>query len=146
MNRFGNGFGSSRGSSGATELNRLARGLLIALLALLVAAPWPLQAVETATGFTKFIPTFLVYYGSGPALVASDAAKLAKFDLIDIARFRYDNIGPNTWAAIKSINPGVQIYLYEMGPETPSHLDSTPQLSQWPRPLRRLAGALHGEP
>src|SRR6267378_3099509 len=128
MNSFRNGFNSNRGSSGATELDRLARGLLIALLALLLAAPWPLQAAETATGSTKFIPTFLVYYGRGPALVASDAPKLAKFDLIDIARFRYDNIGPNTWAAIKSINPGVQIYLYEMGPETPSYLDGTPQL------------------
>ena len=63
-----------------------------------------------------------------PALPASDAPKLAKFDLIDIPRFRYGDIGPNTWAAIKSINPGVQIYLYEMGPETPSHLDDTPQL------------------
>src|SRR6267143_2530094 len=128
MKSFRNGFNSNRGSSGATELDRLARGLLIALLALLLAAPWPLQAAETATGSTKFIPTFLVYYGRGPALVASDAPKLAKFDLIDIARFRYDNIGPNTWAAIKSINPGVQIYLYEMGPETPSYLDGTPQL------------------
>src|SRR5882762_1345082 len=128
MKSFRNGFNSNRGSSGATELDRLARGLLIALLALLLAAPWPLQAAETATGSTKFIPTFLVYYGRGPALVASDAPKLAKFDLIDIARLRYDNIGPNTWAAIKSINPGVQIYLYEMGPETPSYLDGTPQL------------------
>src|SRR5882762_7218700 len=71
MNRFWNGFSSDRGSSGATELNRLARGPLIALLALLLAAPSPLQAAETATGSTKFIPTFLVSYGRGSALVAS---------------------------------------------------------------------------
>jgi hypothetical protein len=82
--------------------------------------------VAAQTGPTKFIPTFLVYYGGGPVLVASDAAKLAKFDLIDIDRFRYDNIGSNTWAAIKSINPNVQIYLYQMGPESPSYLDSSP--------------------
>ncbi|MGH8224317.1 MAG: putative glycoside hydrolase, partial [Woeseiaceae bacterium] len=128
MHGFRNGLHVNRGSSSAGALDRPARALLIGLLALLLAAAWPLQAAETATGSTKFIPTFLVHYGADPAFVAADAPMLAKFDLIDIPRSRYDDIGPNTWAAIKSINPGVQIYLYEMGPETPSHLDSTLQL------------------
>jgi len=74
---------------------------------------------------TKFIPTFLVYYGGGPALGTADAAKLAKYDLIDIDRFRYDSIGSNTWSSIKALNPNTQIYLYEMGPESPSYLDSS---------------------
>jgi hypothetical protein len=30
---------------------------------------------------------------------------LAKFDLIDMEGFRYYEISPNTWAAIKAINP-----------------------------------------
>ncbi|HEY2981895.1 MAG TPA: hypothetical protein VGJ22_11985, partial [Anaerolineales bacterium] len=76
MNRFRNGFNFNRGSSSATALDRPARALLIGLLALLLAAPWPLQAAETATGSTKFIPTFLVYSGGAPALVASDAPRL----------------------------------------------------------------------
>ena len=96
-----------------------------AAIALLLSAALP-AAAQTAS--TKFIPTFLVYYGGGPALTAADAPKLAKFDLIDIDRFRYDNIGTNTWAAIKAINPNVQIYLYEMGAEAPSYLDSTAQV------------------
>ena len=97
----------------------------IGLLALMVGAALAIPAGTQGAGSDKFIPTFLVYYGGGPALVPGDAAKLAKFDLIDIDRFRYQNIGPNTWAAIKSLNPAVQIYLYEMGPEAPSHLDGT---------------------
>src|SRR5499427_5889644 len=77
----------------------------------------------------KFIPMFLVYYGGGPALVASDAAKLAKFGLLDIDRFRYNAISPTTWSAIKAINPNIQIYLYEMGPESQNYMDSTPVIS-----------------
>src|SRR5262252_3489931 len=77
----------------------------------------------------KFIPMFLVYYGGGPALVASDAAKLAKFGLLDIDRFRYNAISPTTWSAIKSLNPNIQIYLYEMGPESQNYMDSTPVIS-----------------
>src|SRR5882724_12528715 len=34
--------------------------------------------VAAQTSPAKFVPTFLVYYGGGPALVESDAAKLAK--------------------------------------------------------------------
>src|SRR5215471_15043745 len=77
----------------------------------------------------KFIPMFEVYYGGGPALVASDAAKLAKFGLLDIDRFRYNAISPTTWSAIKAINPNIQIYLYEMGPESQNYMDSTPVIS-----------------
>jgi hypothetical protein len=102
------------------ELRRLTRKVF-----LLLCAALPLQAA--AAGATKFIPTFAVYYGGGPTLAAADAAKLAKFDLISIDRFRYYELSPNTWAAIKSIDPGVQIYLYEMGSEAPSFLDSLPQ-------------------
>jgi hypothetical protein len=92
-----------------------------------VGSGLPLQAIGAATGSTKFIPTFLVYYGAGPALVASDAQRLAKFDLLNFDRFRYGQIAPVTWSAIKSINPDVQIYLYEMGPEDSNFHDGTPQ-------------------
>jgi len=78
---------------------------------------------------TKFIPTFLVYYGGGPTLGTADAAKLAKYDLIDIDRFRYNSIGSNTWSAIKAVNPNTQIYLYEMGAETQTYMDSLQQVS-----------------
>ena len=88
--------------------------LRVTLTALVFGAAWPLAA---DAGSAKFIPTFLVYYGGGPALTATDAAKLAKFDLIDTDRFRYQDISPNTWAAVKALNPNVQIYLYEIGPE-----------------------------
>src|SRR5438105_6594097 len=106
----------------------MTRNWSLAAAAALLCAALPLQAGATATGSTKFIPTFAVYYGGGPTLVAGDAAKFAKFDLVDIDRFRYYELGPNTWAAIKAINPNVQIYLYEMGPEAPNFLDSMSQM------------------
>ena len=106
----------------------MTRNWSLAAAAVLLCAALPLQAGATATGSTKFIPTFAVYYGGGPTLVATDAPILAKFDLIDIDRFRYYDISPNTWAAIKAINPNSQIYLYEMGSEAPSYLDSVSQL------------------
>src|SRR5712664_709945 len=143
------GFNCDGGSSSATAAKQPVGGLLIALLALLLAAPCHLQAAATAPGSTKFIPTFLVYYGGGPALVAADAPTLAKFDLIDIDRFRYNNIGSSTWAAIKAINPNVQIYLYEMGAEAPNYLDSTAQLylnglGRYNISRRHLMGSLNG--
>jgi chitodextrinase len=95
-------------------------------LALLLGAA---LAAPAAAGSSKFIPTFLVYYGGGPTLVAGDEQRLAKFDLIDIDRFRYGQIGGDTWGAVKALNPGVQIYLYEMGPESTNYMDGTQAVS-----------------
>jgi hypothetical protein len=41
----------------------------------------------------------------GPTLGTADAAKLAKYDLIDIDRFRYNSIGSNTWSGHQGVNP-----------------------------------------
>ena len=83
-------------------------------------------AAQTAS--SKFIQTFLVYYGGGPALTAADAPTLGKFDLIDIDRFRYTDINSQTWAEIKAVNPNSQIYLYEDGVEVHNQSDSTAQV------------------
>ncbi len=130
MNRAWKGFNPDVAPSSAAAAGYVTRALMIVsyFVLLLLAATISVPARAATTGSDKFIPTFLIYYGGGPALVAADASKLAKFDLIDIDRFRYAEIGSNTWAAIKSLNPAVQIYLYEMGPEAPSHLDSMAQL------------------
>lgn len=79
----------------------------------------------------KFIPKFLVYYGGGLTLTCSDAGKLAKFDLLDVHRWRYFDIAPSpqcpnyTWAAVKAVNPNTKIYLYEMGAEDQNFDDNT---------------------
>jgi chitodextrinase len=131
MNRVWNGSCSNRDNSNARAAGYSARALLAAfyLVLLLLAATISAPARAAATGSDKFIPTFLVYYGSGPTLVAADAPKLAKFDLIGIDRFRYTQIGSNTWATIKAVNPDTKIYLYEMGPDAPSHLDAMAQVN-----------------
>src|SRR5262249_46501594 len=106
-----------------TFCERAALSARAAAFAILLGAAFS-TAAQT-TGSSKFIPMFLVYYGGGPALVASDAAKLAKFDLLDIDRFRYNSISPSTWSAIKALNPNIRIYLYEMGSESQNYMDST---------------------
>jgi hypothetical protein len=117
---------------------------------LLAASGLPIQAIGAATGSTKFIPTFLVYYGAGPMLAASDAQRLAKFDLLDFDRFRYAQIAPSTWSAIKSINPNVQIYLYELGPEDSNFHDAMPQffrndIGRYDISLGHSMGSLNGD-
>ena len=78
-------------------------------------------------GSAKFIQTFLVYYGDGPALVKGDEARLAKFDLLNTDRLRYNGITVNglrgIWDSVRSINPGIKIFLYQMGPEVSSYDD-----------------------
>src|SRR3954468_21463298 len=122
---FGKIFNTGRVNSTHCE-SRLARRLLATLRAGAVAAVVATAALPTGAQAqsTKFIPTFLVYYGGGPALTAANVPQLAKYDMIDIDRFRYNSIGSNTWAAIKAANPNSKIFLYEMGPESPSYLDS----------------------
>src|SRR5258708_29340625 len=96
-----------------------------------ISAPVNITVATTPPGSRspKFIPTFLVYYGGGPPFTAADAPALANFDLIDVDRFRYADIGPTTWAAIKALNPASQIYLYEMGAEAPNFADAVAQLN-----------------
>src|SRR6266853_2943807 len=110
-------------SAGRRNAAEAARAVAFAFL---LGAALPLAAQTAAP--SKFIQTFLVYYGGGPALVASDAAKLAKYDLLDFDRFRYNQIGSNTWAAIKALNPNVRIYLYVDGPDIYNNQDAQSQL------------------
>lgn len=93
---------------------------------LAVSAPVTITVANTppASRSPKFIPAFLAYYGGGRPFTAADAPALAKFDLIDVDRFRYADIEPTTWAAVKALNPAIGIYLYQMGPEAPSFLDA----------------------
>jgi len=103
-----------------TVCGRAAVAIRAAAFTLLLGAALPLAA---QTSSSKSIQTLLLYYGGGPILVASDAARLAKYDLLDFDRFRYNQIGSNTWAAIKALNPNVQIYLYEDGPNVYNNQD-----------------------
>ena len=59
----------------------------------------------------KFINTWIQRWGGGP-MSSGDETILAKFDIIAVQRFHYDDIGGNTWRAIREINPNIKIYLY----------------------------------
>src|SRR6266699_1472090 len=101
---------------------RTAAVVRAATFALLLGAALPLAA-QTACS-SKFIQTFLVYYGGGPALVASDAQKPKKYHLIDNKKMFYNNHAPTTWAAVKALNPNIQIYLYDDGTEAANYQDT----------------------
>jgi len=107
---------------GSINNARMGHAIRSAAFALFLCTALPLAAQTAAP--SKFIQTFLVYYGGGPRLIASDAQKMAKFDLIDTNKHRYDQITPNTWAAIKAFNPNIAIYLYEDGTEASNFMDT----------------------
>jgi hypothetical protein len=71
-----------------------------------------------ASGAGKSIHPFITYQSPGPYLQAGDAAKLARYDLFSFNRHRYYQIQPNTYAAVRALNPDVIIYNYQQGPDT----------------------------
>jgi uncharacterized repeat protein (TIGR01451 family) len=74
----------------------------------------------------KFINTFYVYWGYSVGAVgaAADVPVLGKYDLLGLDRWYYDYIDGGVWNAIRAVNPQVQIYLYQMGPEAPNYKDT----------------------
>ena len=65
----------------------------------------------------KFIQTHLTRVG-GVALSPGNEVIMAKYDIISLNRFQYDDIDGDTWGAVKAINPNVEIYLYQIGRES----------------------------
>src|SRR2546421_6384757 len=120
---------SNRHFSILAACRRTAAAMRAAAFTLLLGAALPLAAQAAGSG--KTVQTFLVYYGGGPTLGAGDAQKLAKFDLIDINKYRYSELAPNTWAAIKAFNPNVEIYLYDISAEASNYQDAWAQVGTY---------------
>ena len=76
-------------------LKRATVALRVCAFVFLIAAALTVCA-RAQTVPTKFIPTFLIYYGAGPTLTSADAPTLAKFDLINTNKYRYTDIAPST--------------------------------------------------
>jgi hypothetical protein len=60
---------------------------------------------------------FLIYYGGGRPLVASDLAILEDLDLLVVDRFRFREIQGGTWAALHRTSPALEIFIYQDGPQ-----------------------------
>lgn len=102
-------------------------GLLISLsMRTVLAAPSHSRHLQAAQ--TRFIHPFAVLYG-GAKLTAADVPTLAKFELLDIARYRYNQVNGDTWAAIKQASPGAKIFIYELGPSIANFQDKAPAAS-----------------
>lgn len=67
-----------------------------------------------STPGTSEIKTFLIRIGGG-TLASGSQDSIAKFDNVILQRFNYDDIGGDTYSAIKSINPNIKIYIYQYG-------------------------------
>ena len=61
----------------------------------------------------KFINSFIIHIG-GDTLQSEDITGAAKHDIIFAQRFHYNDVGGDSWAAIKAINPDAKIYIYTM--------------------------------
>ena len=59
----------------------------------------------------KFINLFITRVG-GSALSPGDEYILAKYDIIFAQKSHYNDIGGDSWGAIKAINPNTDIYVY----------------------------------
>lgn len=66
------------------------------------------------------LKTILVYYNK---IRTQDISKLARYDILVLNRFNYNNISEGTWKALKQINPDIQIYVYQAGPEVADNTD-----------------------
>src|SRR2546430_17045247 len=97
---------------------RAAVALRGAALALLMGVALPVAA-QTAP--SKSIQTFLLYYGGGPTLAASDAARLPELDPPDFDRFPLHQNGSNTSARIKALNPHAGVTPREARPGNVQH-------------------------
>lgn len=90
--------------------------VVLALLLFLLGVLAPAQAGTTP----KLFQTCLIYYGD---LTTAQIPTIAQYDLADLQRLSYTLV-TNAWSQIKVHNPGILLYLYEMGSEMGSGNDS----------------------
>ncbi len=74
-------------------------------------------------GDFKFTRTALMRVG-GNRLTNGDEDTIAKYDLVALNRFFWDDINGDSWGVIKSINPNINIYLYQLGSEINDNYDA----------------------
>lgn len=90
------------------KINSISKFTIIFLWAFLIST----------VGFPKdllandFIQTFAIRHG-GSAITAEQVPILAKYDMFNCNRFHNYNINGDTWSAIKTINPNIEIFLYQ---------------------------------
>jgi len=87
------------------KINNISKFIVFACALLVSSVAFPKDLLAN-----DFIQTFVIKYA---AIMPEELAMLAKYDMIDANRFLYDDIGGNTWAAIKAINPNTEIFLYQ---------------------------------
>ncbi len=95
-------------------------GIMLVLVITIVSSPSRSLA-------DKFTNTFLIYYID--SIKETELIKIAKFDVLVVIRNNFDDIQGGTWKALKQINPDIQIYLYQMGPEVSDKQDNFEAIS-----------------
>ena len=101
--------------------------ICLALIALFILAP--IGSALAGGGAGKSIQIFQIYQSGGATLSNADAAKFAKYDMFSFNRNRYYQMTPNTYDAVKAINPDVIIFNYQQGPDTWTSQDGSSVLN-----------------
>ncbi len=91
--------------------------LLTGAILFVLAGPGATPA-SAGGGAGKSIQVMNIYQYPGAALVPGDAAKLARYYMFYFNRHRYYQISPNTYDAVRAINPDILIFNYQQGPDT----------------------------
>ena len=85
----------------------------------------PCGSAFAGGGAGKSMQIFQIYQSGGATLNNADAAKFAKYDIFSFNRNRYYQMSPNTYDAVKAINPDVIIFNYQQGPDTWTNQDGS---------------------
>ena len=70
----------------------------------------------------KFTRTSLVLVGG--SFASGDLTTISKYDLAVFQRYCYDDITPDSWTAIKGVNPNIKIYLYQLAGQVNDNTDT----------------------
>ncbi|MFC1610552.1 putative glycoside hydrolase [Myxococcota bacterium] len=76
----------------------------------------------------KLFQTFLVRI-NGSALQEGEEVTLARYDLLQLHRFHSDDIRDDSWAAVRAINPQVEIYVTQSSHTVDSNADARPLIN-----------------
>ena len=100
----------------------------------------------------RTIMTHAIVHGGKQLNTQADAELYAKFDILDKTRFANYVDGGETgslWKAIKAINPNTKIFIYQLGPQISSEMDSMEALylnniSRWNNARGHSMGSING--
>lgn len=95
----------------------------LAAASLLAAGAIAATTADSGPAGNGAIRWTLIYYGNAPPLREATLPLIARFDLVAIDRWRYQDLRPDSWTALRRANPAVTILTYQLGPQAATTWD-----------------------